>query len=202
MLKEQIWSKLLQFKDCFSKDSIGWGFNNDGFHDLIDDSSFFEKEFTALLLKHANSNKKQLSTYGYTCHSTPYIQLQLFVKPDCSEDLLFFLKQYWPLCIITKTKTNRPYVFVHTAISLDGYMATLSGHSKWIGNKENLEHAHRLRAIFDAILVGGNTVERDQPALTVRHVEGNNPKRLVLSNKNEKVLPYKLQKNRDFSIKK
>ena len=63
----------------------------------------------------------------------------------------------------------------HIAQSLDGYIATISGESKYISSKDNLEHIHRLRAIADIIIVGANTYTEDQPQLTTRLVEGNDP---------------------------
>lgn len=80
---------------------------------------------------------------------------------------------------------GRVFVTAHCAQSLDGYMATRSGHSQWIGNRENLVHAHRLRALHDGILVGANTLRIDRPRLTVRHVTGENPLRTVLTSKEE-----------------
>ena len=74
---------------------------------------------------------------------------------------------------------------VHMAVSLDGKIATLDGHSKWIGNEQNLNHAHRLRAILDGILVGSETVKKDSPTLNVRRVSGQSPARFVLSNISE-----------------
>ena len=85
--------------------------------------------------------------------------------------------------IITATSVNtksRPLVFAHIAQTLDGRIACENGDSKWIGNKENLRHAHRMRAICDAVMVGKNTVEEDNPQLTVRHVSGANPIKLFL----------------------
>lgn len=80
---------------------------------------------------------------------------------------------------------GRVFVTAHCAQSLDGYMATRSGDSQWIGNHENLVHAHRLRALHDGILVGANTLRIDRPRLTVRHVTGENPLRTVLTSKEE-----------------
>lgn len=73
------------------------------------------------------------------------------------------------------------FVTGHLAQTLDGKIACASGDSQWIGNAGNLRHAHRLRALHDAVLVGGRTVDRDNPALTVRHVSGPNPLRVVLN---------------------
>ena len=63
----------------------------------------------------------------------------------------------------------------HIAQSLDGFIATESGQSKYISGKENLEHIHRLRAVSDIIIVGAKTYLEDKPKLTTRLVKGNNP---------------------------
>jgi riboflavin-specific deaminase-like protein len=64
--------------------------------------------------------------------------------------------------------------------SLDGRIATPTGHSKYIGGQEALCHLHRLRALADAVVVGAQTVVMDDPELTVRHVEGRSPARVVI----------------------
>jgi riboflavin-specific deaminase-like protein len=64
--------------------------------------------------------------------------------------------------------------------SLDGRIATLSGHSHYVTGPESLLHLHRLRALVDAVVVGGGTVLADDPQLTVRHCRGPNPLRVVL----------------------
>lgn len=76
---------------------------------------------------------------------------------------------------------GRTFVTAHVAQSLDGRIACANGQSQWISNQANLHHSHRLRALHDAVLVGGRTVEHDDPQLTVRHVAGDDPRRVVLS---------------------
>lgn len=102
-----------------------------------------------------------------------------------SADTLNFIKAYLPYCFnsLIAKKRQQAVAIAHFAQTLDGKIATRSGHSKWIGNEENLKHAHRMRALCDAILIGRSTLCADRPRLTVRHVPGENPVRIVLGAK-------------------
>src|SRR5215213_7597981 len=64
--------------------------------------------------------------------------------------------------------------------SLDGRVATETGHSHYINGPAGLAHLHRLRALVDAIVVGVGTALADDPQLTVRRVAGPSPARVVL----------------------
>ncbi len=64
--------------------------------------------------------------------------------------------------------------------SLDGRVATETGHSHYINGPAGLAHLHRLRALVDAVVVGVGTALADDPQLTVRHVAGPNPARIVI----------------------
>ena len=71
-------------------------------------------------------------------------------------------------------------VFGQIGQSLDGKVATNSGHSHYINGRSGLEHLHRLRAIADAVVIGVGTALADDPQLTVRRVSGPHPARVVI----------------------
>jgi len=77
-------------------------------------------------------------------------------------------------------RTGLPFVTLKAAVTLDGKIATRTGDSKWITGQEARAETHRMRDESDAILVGVGTVLADDPKLTVRHVEGRDPIRVVL----------------------
>ena len=62
----------------------------------------------------------------------------------------------------------KPFVFIKAAISLDGKIATKTGESQWISNEKSRAYVHQLRAEYDAICVGVQTVILDNPRLTIR----------------------------------
>ncbi|MCB2201438.1 bifunctional diaminohydroxyphosphoribosylaminopyrimidine deaminase/5-amino-6-(5-phosphoribosylamino)uracil reductase RibD [bacterium] len=76
--------------------------------------------------------------------------------------------------------TGRPLVTLKIAQTLDGRVATANGDSQWITGKEARTLGHALRAENDGIVVGMGTVRADNPSLTVRHVSGRDPFRVIV----------------------
>lgn len=77
--------------------------------------------------------------------------------------------------------TQTPFVTMKAAISLDGKIATSTGHSHWISNQKSRQKVHQLRAEHDAILVGKNTLLNDNPSLNVRlETEEEGPQKIVI----------------------
>lgn len=83
---------------------------------------------------------------------------------------------------LTRIRTDKPFVAMKLATSLDGKIATATGHSQWITNEHARAYGQRIRANYDAILTGIGTVKADNPQLTCRlnGMEHHSPIRVVL----------------------
>jgi len=78
--------------------------------------------------------------------------------------------------------TGRPFVIAKSALTLDGWSATSTGHSKWISNERSRDFVHRLRDRADGIMVGVGTIIADDPSLTARPRarKGKDPVRIIV----------------------
>jgi diaminohydroxyphosphoribosylaminopyrimidine deaminase/5-amino-6-(5-phosphoribosylamino)uracil reductase len=97
--------------------------------------------------------------------------------PNAPQAAQALLDLYAPLCL---ARAGGTLAVAHLGQSLDGHIATASGDSYYVTGPDNVRHLHRLRALSAAVVVGAGTIARDDPQLTVRHVAGPNPVRVVL----------------------
>ena len=88
-----------------------------------------------------------------------------------------YLDIYLPL---SATRTDTPFVLAQLGQSLDGFIATATGHSHFVTGPASIMHLHGLRALSDCVIVGAGTIAADNPRLTTRLVDGPNPVRVVL----------------------
>lgn len=79
--------------------------------------------------------------------------------------------------------TGLPFVLLKMAMTADGKIATSQGDARWISSEETLKLAHRLRARYASVLIGIETVLKDDPELTVRRAQGRDPWRIVLDSR-------------------
>jgi riboflavin-specific deaminase-like protein len=84
---------------------------------------------------------------------------------------------YLPYC---NAREGFPIQVAHLGQSLDGCIATANGDSYYVTGPENIVHLHCMRALCDAVLVGAETIAKDDARLTTRRVSGDNPLRVVL----------------------
>lgn len=80
-------------------------------------------------------------------------------------------------------RKKRPFIHLKAAVTLDGKMALSNGESQWITGEKAREHVHYLRSLHQGIIVGGETVRKDNPRLTVRlpGYAGAQPKRIIFT---------------------
>ncbi len=87
---------------------------------------------------------------------------------------------------IKYVSTKRPFSIAKCAATLDGRIATRTGDSRWVTGEESRKYVHQLRHAVDAIMVGINTVKKDDPSLTTRltnrmeNFKGLDPTRIIL----------------------
>ena len=76
---------------------------------------------------------------------------------------------------------QQPFGILKYAMTLDGKIAATTGHSAWVTGKNSRHLVHQVRSECDAVIIGGNTVRKDNPNLTTHGVTEHNPLRVVMS---------------------
>ena len=188
-ISDQYWHQLLQLKSqCDSQQQlasiIGFSEHEFVFFDdvKVEGSDFFDVIISVYPLN--LETRQEVTIFSE--------KLYLYFATELDHQTRTHLQLYLPLATASMHHKNQSFIIAHMAQSLDGKVCTNSGSSKWIGNKENLIHAHRIRALVDGVIVGGNTARAEKPSLNVRHVEGPNPARILLCNSSRSLegLPY------------
>ena len=94
----------------------------------------------------------------------------------CEKEALELNKSF-----IYKNINGFSYGVLKWAMSLDGRVGLKNGKSKWITTEKSRSLVHKLRSDFDAIIIGGNTLRKDNPLLTTRGLKENEPLRVVFT---------------------
>ena len=94
----------------------------------------------------------------------------------CEKDSLELNKSFFH-----RNKTKNAFGVLKWAMSLDGRVGLKNGKSKWITNNDSRSFVHLYRAGFDAIIIGGNTLRKDNPLLTSRGSKLAEPLRVVFT---------------------
>jgi diaminohydroxyphosphoribosylaminopyrimidine deaminase/5-amino-6-(5-phosphoribosylamino)uracil reductase len=179
---DKIWAAILNLKQAVDTNSsiIKYCWIDCKDSSVYINETPLDKEKKVLIICHKNQlhaiSENTTFVLSEDFNATPINQIGMGVEE------IMFLKKYLPYCFlaIKSKKLGRSICVTHFAQTLDAKIATGSGDSKWIGNQENLIHAHRMRALCNGVLVGSRTVEHDSPRLNVRHVKGRNPIKIVL----------------------
>ena len=109
------------------------------------------------------------------------------------------LRQCCEIIIPLLTK-NDNFLIGQIGQSLDGKIALNNGNSHYINEKESILYLHCLRAVCDGVLVGVNTVIKDNPLLTTRKIKGSNPVRLIIDPSLKLSNRYKIFKDDNRNI--
>ncbi|KAI3459134.1 hypothetical protein Pfo_015797 [Paulownia fortunei] len=124
-------------------------------------------------------------------HPLQHLRARLFVPLEVKDCWLMFLVRISNEGLKSCLQVNAPLLYraacrvpfsvLKYAMTLDGKIAASSGHASWISSKMSRTRVFELRGRSDAVIVGGNTVRRDNPRLTARHGGGHLPQRIVMS---------------------
>ncbi len=105
-----------------------------------------------------------------------------YIKNNNLESKINISKYYQSILniLLPILRKNKKLVIAQIGQSIDGRIALNNGNSHYINNPKSIIYLHCLRSISDAIIVGSNTIKKDNPLLTTRKIKGTNPKRIII----------------------
>ena len=105
-----------------------------------------------------------------------------YIKNNNLESKINISKFYQSILniLIPILRKKKKLVIAQIGQSIDGRIALNNGNSHYINNPKSIIYLHCLRSISDAIIVGSNTIKKDDPLLTTRKIKGTNPKRIII----------------------
>ena len=105
-----------------------------------------------------------------------------YIKNNNMESKINISKFYQSILniLLPILRKNKKLVIAQIGQSIDGRIALNNGNSHYINNPKSIIYLHCLRSISDAIIVGSNTIKKDDPLLTTRKIKGTNPKRIII----------------------
>ena len=116
-----------------------------------------------------------------------------------NKNIDLILRQSCEIIIPLLLKNNNNFIG-QIGQSLDGKIALNNGSSHYINEKESITYLHCLRSISDGVLVGVNTIIKDNPLLTTRKIKGPNPVRLIIDPTLKLTNKYKIFKDDNKNI--
>ena len=110
------------------------------------------------------------------------IKSNFYIKNNNLESKINISKFYQSILniLLPILRKNKKLVIAQIGQSIDGRIALNNGNSHYINNPKSIIYLHCLRSISDAIIVGSNTIKKDDPLLTTRKIKGTNPKRIII----------------------
>ena len=118
---------------------------------------------------------------------------------EINTNIGLILRQCCEIIIPLLIKNNKNFIG-QIGQSLDGKIALSNGNSHYINEKESIIYLHCLRSISDGVLVGVNTIIKDDPLLTTRQIKGPNPTRLIIDPSLKLTNKYKIFKDNNKNI--
>ena len=105
-----------------------------------------------------------------------------YIKNNNLESKINISKFYQSILniLVPILRKNKKLVIAQIGQSIDGRIALNNGNSHYINNPKSIIYLHCLRSISDAIIVGSNTIKKDDPLLTTRKIKGTIPKRIII----------------------